>query len=142
MDQTQIWAMYVLWPRPLSYDLESRSGQTLGSWTTKVWNIIHIQHCSKELWPKHRFRVCKHCDLDLWDMTLSQGHDKPLVMDNKGVKYYPDPTFSTDLGQDTDLGYVWTVTWTLEIWPWVKVMTNPLVMDNNTVKYYPDPTWQ
>ena len=37
---------------------------------------------------------------------------------------------------------VCTVTLTLEIWPWVKVMTHPWVMDNNFVKYYPDPTWQ
>ena len=44
-------------------------------------------------------------------------------------------------GQDTDLGYVCTVTLTKEIWPWVKIMTHPWVMDNNCVKYYPDPTW-
>ena len=35
-----------------------------------------------------------------------------------------------------------TVTLTLEIWPWIKVLTHPWVMDNNCVKYYPDPTWQ
>ena len=33
--------------------------------------------------------VCirRHCDLDLRDVTLIQGHDKPLVMDNNCVKY-------------------------------------------------------
>ena len=41
-----------------------------------------------------------------------------------------------------DLGYLCTVTLTLEVWPWVEVMTHPWVMDNNCVKYYPDPTWQ
>ena len=41
-------------------------------------------------------------------------------------------------GPDPDFGYVGTVT--LEIWPWVKVMTHPLVMDNKCVKYYPDQT--
>ena len=38
--------------------------------------------------------------------------------------------------------YVCTLTLTLEVWPWVKIMTHPCVMDNNCVKYYPDPTWQ
>ena len=33
-----------------------------------------------------------------------------------------------------------TVTLTLEVIPWVKVMTLPWVMDNNCVKYYPDRT--
>ena len=45
-------------------------------------------------------------------------------------------------GPDTILGYVYNVTLTLEIWPWVTVMIHPWVMDNNCVKYYPDPTWQ
>ena len=45
-------------------------------------------------------------------------------------------------GPDTDFWYVWTVTLTLEIWLWVKVMTHPQVMDINCVKYYPDPTWR
>ena len=43
---------------------------------------------------------------------------------------------------DTDFGYVCTLTLTIEMWPWVKVMTHPWVMDNNCVWYYPDPTWQ
>ena len=98
-------------------------------------------------------------------------------MDNKCVKYYPNPIAvrsygpDTDFrficidtplsygqqlceilsrsnmamrgyGPDTDLGYVFTVTLTLKIWPWVKFMTHPWVMDNSCVKYYPDPTWQ
>ena len=45
-------------------------------------------------------------------------------------------------GPDTDFGYECTVTLTLEVWPWVKVMTHPWVMGKNYVKYYPDPTWQ
>ena len=32
-------------------------------------------------------------------------------------------------------GYVCTVTLTLEMWPWLKVMAHPWVMDNNCVKY-------
>ena len=41
-----------------------------------------------------------------------------------------------------DFGYVCTVTLTLEIWPWIKVMTHHWVRNNKCVKYYPDPTWQ
>ena len=38
-------------------------------------------------------------------------------------------------GPDTDFQYMRTVTLTLEIRPWVKVMTHPWVMDSNCVKY-------
>ena len=46
--------------------------------TISVWNIIQIKLGSEELWPGHGFWVCVHCDLDLADMTLGQGHDTPL----------------------------------------------------------------
>ena len=76
--QTRIFSKYALWPWPWRYDLGSRSWHTLESWTTIVWNIIEIQHGSEELWPGHGFSVNMHCDLDLGDMTLGQGHDTPL----------------------------------------------------------------
>ena len=41
-------------------------------------NIIKIQLGNEELWPGHGFSVYVHCDLDLGDMTLSQGHDTLL----------------------------------------------------------------
>ena len=41
-------------------------------------NIIQIQLSSEELWPGHGFPVFVHCDLDLGDMTLGEGHDTPL----------------------------------------------------------------
>ena len=53
----------------------SRSLHILGSWTTIVCNIIQIEHGSEELWPRHGFWVCVHCDLDLGVMTSGQGHD-------------------------------------------------------------------
>ena len=97
----------------------------------------------QELWPGHKIWACVQCDLDLGDMTMGQGHDKTfgygqqlfeiLSRSNLGVRSY---------GLDTGFGYVCTVTLTLEIWPWVKVMTHPWVMDNNCAKYYPDQTWQ
>ena len=45
---------------------------------------------------------------------------------------------SWNCGLDIDLGYLCTVPLTLEIRPWVKVMTYPWNMDNNCVKYYQD----
>ena len=78
MARTRISSKCALWTWPWRYDLESTSWQTLGSWTTIVWNIIQIQLGSEELWPGHGFSVCVHCDLDLGDITLGQGHDTPL----------------------------------------------------------------
>ena len=53
--------------------------------------------------PRQEFMVCVHCDIDLGDMTLGQGHDTLLY---HGVRSY-EP--------DTDFGYLCTVTLTLEI---------------------------
>ena len=49
------------------------------------------------------------------------------------VKYNPDPTWQLGViyDPDTDFWYVCTMILTLEVWPWVKVMTHPWVMDNN-----------
>ena len=109
------------------------------SWTTIELNIIQIQLGSEELWPGNGFPVCVHCDLDLGDMILGQGHDTPfdhgqqlgeiLSRSNLAMRFY---------GPDTDFMYVCTVTLALKIIPWVKVMTHLWVMDNNYVKLYPD----
>ena len=37
---------------------------------------------------------------------------------------------------DTNFGYMCNVTLTLEIWPWVEVVTHPSVTDNKCVKYH------
>ena len=132
-----------VWPWPWRYDLGSRSWHTLGSWTTIVWNIIQIQHGSEELWPGHWIWVCVHCDLDLGGMTLGQGYDTPLGHGQQLCEILSRSNMAVrSYGLDMDSGYVCTVTLTLEVWPWVKVMTHPWVMDNNCVIYYPDPTWQ
>ena len=143
MALTRISSMCALRPWPRRYDLGSRSWHILGSWTTIVWNIIQIKLGTEELRPEHGFPVYVHRDLDLGDMILGQGHNtslghgqqlcETLSRSNLAVRRY---------GPDTDFQYVCTVTLTLEIWPWVKVMTHPWVMDNNCVKNYPDPTWQ
>ena len=139
MAQIRISGMCALWPWHLRF---SRSWHTVELWTILVWNIIQIQHCREELWLGHRFWVCVHCDPDLGDMTLGQGHDTPLChvqqlceilsRFNMAVRSY---------GPDTDFGYLCTVTLTFEVWLRAKVMTHPWVMDNNCVKYYLDQTW-
>ena len=100
-----------------------------------MWYIIKIQHSSEELWPGHGFKICVHCDLDLGDMTWVKLGSWTIMwnisISSLAVRRY---------GLGTDFRHVCSVT--LEIWPWVKVMTQPWVMDNNYVKYYIDPTWQ
>ena len=87
--------------------------------------------------------VCEHCDHDLGDMTLVQGHDTPY---GHGQQFYEILSRSNlamrSYSPDTSFGYVCTVALTSEIWPWVKVMTHPSVIGNKFVKYYPDHTWQ
>ena len=70
-----------------------------------MWNIISIQHGSKELWPGHRFWLCVHCDLELGNMALATNHDIPfghgqhmwkiLSTSNMGIRSYgPDKTWA------------------------------------------------
>ena len=119
--------------------------------TLELWPWVNVMThpsviaISEELWTGHRFPVYVHCDLDLGDMMLGQGHDtwlghgqqlcQILSRSNLAVRSY---------GPDMDFQYLCTVTLTLEIWSWVKVMvmTHPWVMDNNCVKFYLAPTWQ
>ena len=74
-------------------------------------------------------------------MTLGQGNDTSLGHGQQLCEIlsrFIMTAKSYDL--DTNFGYVCIVT--LEISPWIKVMTHPWVMDNKCVKYYPDPTWK
>ena len=94
---------------------------------TIVWNIIQIQHGSEELWPGHRFLVCVQCDLDIRDMTLGQDYDTSLGHGQRLCEILSRSNMTLrSYGLDSDSGYVFTVTLTLEIWPWIKVMTHPL----------------
>ena len=93
------------------------------------------------LWPGHRSWASVYCDLDLADMTLGQGHCTSFVHG----KYLCEILSKSNMalrsyGPNTDFGYVCTVTLTLEIWPWIEVMTHLWDMDNNCVKYYPERT--
>ena len=78
MARTRIFGMRALWLWSWRYDLVLRSWHTHGSWTISVWNTIQIQLCNDELWPGHGLSVYAHCDLDLGDVTLCQGHCTPL----------------------------------------------------------------
>ena len=70
-------------------------------------------------------------------MTLGQGHDTTLGHGQQLCEILSRSNMEMrSYGPDTDFRYVFTVTLTLEILPWVKDMTHPLVMDNNCVKYY------
>ena len=40
--------------------------------------ITSRSNMAKELWIWHRFWLCVHCDLDLADKTLGEGHDISL----------------------------------------------------------------
>ena len=76
-------------------------------------------------------------------MILGQGHghDTPMGHGQQLCEILSSSNLAVrSYGPDTDFQYVCTVTLTLEIWPWVKVMTHPWVMDNNCVKLYPDRT--
>ena len=89
-------------------------------WKVMVWKILpHV-----------------NCDLDLGDMSLSQGHET--------IAWYiiKIQLCSVNLWPRHGFGYVCTVTMTSEIWPWVKVTTHPWVIDNKCVKYYPYLSWQ
>ena len=69
-------------------------------------------------WPRHEFLVCVHCDIDLGDMTLGQGHDTPFGHGQQLCEIISRSNFALRrYGPDTDFGYVCIVALTLEIWP-------------------------
>ena len=126
MAWTWILGMCALWLWSLRYDLGSRSWHNLGSWTTmnQMLNIIQIQHCSEEMWPGHGFWLYVHCNLDLGDMTLAQGHDTLLGHGQQVcVILSRYKMVVRSYGLDMDFRYVCTVTLALRIWPRFKVMT-------------------
>ena len=184
MGWTPILFMCILWPWPWKYTIIWRSWHIIGSWTAIVWNIIEIQHDSKELWPRHRFCLCVYCNLGLGDMfqgltnrfsyhlsdiyfslsVIKLCTRKPLARPREalapGVGQW-DSSAPVSLGQGYDIPWSLgqqfceilsrsnmaitrcellrmcalsaTVTFNLEIWPRVEVMTHPLTLDKNSV---------
>jgi hypothetical protein len=114
---------------------------------TILWSIIPIHAFSENLWPGQCLNHYDHSDLDLWLITLDQGHDTSLGPGQqcceilfkfmKRVRSYV---------LDNLFAYVSTimciVTLTFDQWPWIKVMTLPWVQCNNFVKYYSNPCFQ
>ena len=68
-----------------------------------------------------------------YDLALVQGHDTPL---GHGQELFKKLFISnmTAVSYGPDKGFSFVCTVTLEIWPWIKVMTHPGVEDNNGVK--------
>ena len=90
-----------------------------------------------------RFWICVHCDHELGNMLMGQGHDTPLGHGQELCGIVSRSNFAVrSYNPDTDFQYMCTVTLTLVIRSRVNIMTHPWVMDNNCVKYYPDQTWQ
>ena len=70
-------------------------------------------------WPRYRFRVCVHCDLDLGDMISGQGDDTPLSHGQEWCEILSRSNMAVrSYSWDTDFGYKCTVTLTLEVWHW------------------------
>ena len=105
---------------------------TLGSWTTIVWNIIQIPHSGKEYGPYtdvgYEYTVTLTLKIWLWVKVIRH----PWVMDKNCEKKLSRSNLEVrSYGLGTDSGYVCALTLTLEIWPWVKNVTHPWVKDNN-----------
>ena len=60
-------------------------------------------------------RTCAFCDLDLGDMTLDLGHDKPLDNGQQLCEISRSNITGTSYGPDMDDVYVCTVTLTFDI---------------------------
>ena len=106
-------------------------------------NCVKYMYYPDRSWQwgvKARTRIPANVRFDhvLGYLTLGQGHDTPM---GHGQQLSRSKLAVRSYGPDTDFWYVCNVTLTLEIWPWVKIMTHPWAKNNNCVKY-PDPTWQ
>ena len=61
---------------------------------------------------------CVHCDLDLWVITLGQGHDTLLGHGQQLCEILSRSNMAVrSCGPDMDIRYVFTVTLTFDIWP-------------------------
>ena len=72
--------------------------------------MIKFQHGSKgpkELWPGHGFWVRVHCDLDIGDMILIQGHDTPLGYGQQMCEISESKMAMRNYGPDTNFGCVY-----------------------------------
>ena len=99
-----------------------------------VKNYQDRTHGSKVLWPGHVLLVFVHCALDLGDKTLTQGYDTSMSHGQWLCKLSSRSNMAVrSNGPETDLGFVFTVTLTLDIWPSFKAKIHSWFMDNNCV---------
>ena len=144
MARARILGICALWPWPWRNNLGSMSWHTLGSGHSSslprlIWIIFHtiVVHDPKichDLDPMSYLQGQGHSEI-----TLGQCHDTPLGHGQQLCEILSRSNLAVrSYGQDTDYMYMCTVTLTLQIWPWVKVMTHPLVKENNCVNYFPD----
>ena len=102
---------------------------------TRQWRVITrtriLGMCA--MWPWHLRYVQPRSWHTLGSWTTNAGMSNIQIQDCC-EKLWPGHGFWVCVHCDLDL--------TLEIWPWVKLMTHPWFMENNCVKYYPDPTLQ
>ena len=71
---------------------------------------------AEELWPGHGSWLCVHRYLGIRDMTLGQAHDTPLGHEQQLSERLSRSNLAVrSYGPDTDVGYVCTVTSSLEI---------------------------
>ena len=56
----------------------SQEHQLVIFWKDKGIHVRKAKPVRDQVGPIHGFLICVHCDLDLGDMTLGQGQDKPL----------------------------------------------------------------
>jgi hypothetical protein len=131
----------------LTSDLGSRSWHFHGSSVTILWNIIPIHAFSEKLWPGQCLKHYEYSDLDLWTITLNQGHDTSLGPGQQSCeKLFKFIKMVRSYGPDKLFAYVLTitciVTLTFDQWPWVKVMALPWVQCNNSMKHYSNPCFK
>jgi hypothetical protein len=74
-----------LWPWPFTNDLGSISWHFLESSVTILWNIP-IHAFSENLWPGQCLNHYEYSDLDLWPITLDQGHDTSWSPEQQSCK--------------------------------------------------------
>jgi hypothetical protein len=137
----------IVWPWPLTSDLGSRLWHFLWSGVTILWNFIPIHAFNGNLWPGQCLNHYEHSDIDLWTITLDQGHDTSLGPGQQSCAiFFQFIKRVRSYGQDKLFVYVLTilciVTLTFDQWCWIKVITLPCVQCNNSVKYYSNPSFQ
>jgi hypothetical protein len=114
---------------------------TFGSSVRILWNIIPIHAFSENLWLGQNLNHYEHSDLDLWLITLNQGHDTSLRPRQQSFEIlFKFIKRVRSYGADKLFACVFTITCIMTLtfyqWPWIKVVTLPWVQCKNSVKLF------